>query len=175
MFYGYWDAKGAPFLIGGTAPTPLYNNADVRACIQYEFSNIGSFCVPLGSQAATWPWTIGNGWTWAPARGEAISIGWTWGIPYIGSGARNRARTSIVNHQWPAIIGTGFYEHYPLAHGYGFRNLTATVTYWWFGTRTRSWVLSTSHRWYINNGQGNCSPFWVNANSCWFGTDGRCF
>jgi len=172
MLYGWWGNAGVPNLIGTGTPPP-YNNVDVRACITYEFSHIFTFCLNSG-QAATLPPTMFLGYQWAPARGRSISGGLWWGLPYVSGLPRLLAINSIVNNHRPAIIGTGFYEHYPLAWGYAYRNLTATLTWWWFGTHSSSWVVSTDQSWITNDGQGNCSPVWVGTASCWYGTDLRC-
>jgi len=172
MFYGYWGVQGVPNLIGTGTP-PSFNNADVRACIQYEFSHIFTFCLNNG-QAATLPVTMWLGYQWAPARGRGISGSLFWGIPYVSAGPRLLAINSIVNDHRPAIIGTGLFSHYPMAFGYAYRTLTATLTWWWFGWHSSSWVVSTDQSWITNDGQGSCTPVWVNTASCWYGTDLHC-
>lgn len=173
MLYGYWGVQGVPNLMGTGTPPP-YNTADVSACIQYEFPHIFSFCLNNG-QAGTLPPTMWLGYQWAPARGRGISGTLAWGLPYVSAVPRLLAINSIVNDHRPAIIGTGFYEHYPLAWGYAYRTLTATLTWWWFGWHSSSWVVSTDQSWITNDGQGNCSPVWVSTSSCWYGTDLRCY
>ena len=162
MFYGYWDGLGVTSLIGGSGATPMYNNSYVDSCIQYEFGRIGTYCV--GSEAATNPWQMHQGYQWAGHQGAGISISTDWGVPYLGSGPRNKAIQSIRNYGRPAIVGTGYYAHYPLAYGYKTRSYTSWGITW-----------DTQRYWQVNNGQGSSSPIWVDADSCWFGSNGYCY
>ncbi len=162
MFYGYWDGLGVTTLIGGSGGTPMYNNSYVDSCIQYVFVRVGTYCV--GSEAATNPWQMNQGYQWAGHQGASISITTDWGVPYVSSGPRNKAIQSIRDYGRPAIVGTGFYAHYPLAYGYKYRTWTSWGITW-----------DTQRYWKVNNGQGDTSPIWVDADSCWFGSNGYCY
>jgi hypothetical protein len=162
MFYGYWDNKGVSNLIGGTGGTPWSNNDHVRVCIRNVFDYCDTWCA--GEAAATNPWDMTDGYLWTGTRGEGISLSSSWTVPYTSSGPRNRAKSSIVDHGWPAIVGTGYFEHYPFAYGYRHRKYT------WLGI---TW--STDRNWKVNNGWGSGSCSWVNANDCWYGTRGYCY
>lgn len=163
MFYGFWDNRGVNNLIAGAGGTPWSNNDNVRACIRAVFGYCDTWCA-LGGAAATNPWDMSDGYRWAGTRGEGISISSSWTVPYTSSGPRNRAIASIRDYSRPAIVGTGYYEHYPFAYGYRSRN------YRWLGI---TW--STDRQWKVNNGWGSSSCSWVNANSCWYGTRGYCY
>ena len=162
MLYGYWDGHGVTSLIGGSGSTPMYDNSYVDSCIQYVFGWVGTYCV--GNQAATNPWQMDQGYRWAGHQGAHISISTTWNVPYLSSGPRNKAIQSIRDYARPALVGTGYYEHYPLAYGYKYRTYTSWGITW-----------DTQRYWKVNNGQGDSSPIWVDAGSCWFGSNGYCY
>ena len=162
MFYGYWDAKGISNLIGGAGSTPASNNSDVRECIQHIFGYVNSWCV--GDQAATNPWDMDEGHQWATHRGEGITISSAWCMPYLSSSPRNKAIHAIRDHSRPALVGTGYLEHYPFAYGYKYREYTIWGVTW-----------ATDRYWKVNNGHGNSSGVWVDASGCWFGADGYCY
>ncbi|HOW66465.1 MAG TPA: hypothetical protein P5186_22695 [Candidatus Paceibacterota bacterium] len=164
MFYGYWDNRGIHNLIGGAGATPWSNDDDVRDCIRSVFDYCDTWCTGISGAAATNPWDMDEGYRWAGAQGEGINISTSWTVPYTSSGPRNRAVSSIKDHDRPAIVGTGYYEHYPLAYGYRSRKYTALGITW-----------STERQWRVNNGWGSTSCSWVNANSCWFGSNGYCY
>jgi hypothetical protein len=163
MFYGYWDSRGAGNLIGGTG-TPLYNNTYVQDCIRAVFGYAHTWCTGINDQAATNPWDMIDGYRWAGARSESLSLSYNWSVPYLSSDPRNRAKGSIRTDGRPAMVGTGYYEHYPFADGYRYRE------YQFWGV---TW--DTDHQWKVNNGYANTSGQWVSANSCWFGARGYCW
>jgi hypothetical protein len=171
MFFGYWDGKGVCNLIGPcNVTTPLQNDDTVKDCIKTVFGYTGSLCPTwLWSQTPTLPWKMYLGAYWAPHRGEGISIKISSGVPYFSWGPRNLAKHSISVMHWPAIVGTGFYSHYPLAYGYAYRE------YHW------AWITwKTEELWLVNNGWGACTEEdcdwkWVSASSCWYGTEGYCW
>lgn len=163
MFYGYWDNRGVTGLIGGAGATPWSNNDDVRACIRAVFDFVDTWCT-INDCAATNPWDMTDGTEWAPDRGESIDLDASWTVPSTSSGPRNRAKDSIIGDGRPAIVGTGFYAHYPLAYGYRSRQYKALGIAW-----------RTERNWRVYQGWGGSGCAWVNANDCWYGTRGRCF
>ncbi|HEY5912115.1 MAG TPA: hypothetical protein VJA21_16045, partial [Verrucomicrobiae bacterium] len=164
MFYGYWDNRGVTGLIGGAGATPWSNDDDVRACIHSVFDYTGTWCTGIDGNAATNPWDMADGYQWAPARGEHIDLSASWTVPSTSSGPRNRAKASICDDSRPAIVGTGFYAHYPFAYGYRHREYTVWGVTW-----------KTERQWKVAMGWGGSSCSWVNANDCWYGTRARCF
>lgn len=161
MLYGWWDRKGSPRLMKNTslADAPLTNDDSVRDCNRYVFNQVGPFCV--AGQAATMPWNMKAGRHWATHRGAGLDVSWTWGLPYASPGSRNLAANSIKAGR-PAIVGLGFYWHYPLAYGYKSRQYKALGVVW-----------NTERQFKFNMGWGGSSPEWRNANSTWFGTHAR--
>ena len=68
---------------------------------------------------------------------------------------REYARNSIRDRRTPAIIGTGWLTHYPLAWGYAW---SSSSSFW--GTSYSRWF-------YVNQGWGGSGDGWVSA-STWF-------
>jgi hypothetical protein len=161
MLYGWWDRKGSPRCLKNTAlaDSPLNNDSSVLDCNRYVFNAVGPFCV--NGQAATMPWNMSDGYKWGLARGAGFSISWSWGVPYLSPGSRDRAIDSIKSGR-PAIVGLGFYWHYPLAYGYAERKY-----------KILGITVSTSQYFDCNMGWGGGSSQWQNASSTWFGTHGR--
>lgn len=163
MFYGYWDNnRGANNLIAGS--TPWSNNAAVRDLIGAVFDYCDTWCTAISGQAATNPWDMHDGYRWASERGEGISISSRWSLPYTSSSPRNKAIGAIRDSDRPAIVGTGYLSHYPLAYGYRYRK------YRWAGI---TW--DTERQWKVNQGWGSSSCGWVSASGCWFGMNARCY
>lgn len=75
---------------------------------------------------------------------------------------RKKARDSIIDNKTPAIIGTGWLEHYPLAYGYAWRKRRVKKCFivCWIETQY-------SRHFYVNNGWGGDDNGWVSA-STWF-------
>lgn len=161
MLFGWWDRKGSPRLIKNTsqADAPLQNDDSVLDCNRYVFGQVGPFCV--SGQAATMPWNMKKGRYWASHRGAGRDISWTWGLPYLSPGSVSKVADSIKAGR-PAIVGLGYYWHYPLAYGYKGRQY-----------KTGNVVWKTERYFKCNMGWGGSSAEWHNANSTWFGTNAR--
>ena len=163
MFYGYWDHRGVHDLIPGE-DTPWSNNDAVRDLIQTVFDYTDTWCTHNDAQAATNPWNMHEGYRWASHQGEHIHASYRWSLPYASSRPRKKAIAAIKDHHRPAIVGIGYYAHYPLAYGYKYRK--------------RKWgriTLKTERRWKVNMGWGSRDCNWVSAKSCWFGMDAYCY
>lgn len=119
---------------------------------------VDSFCW-LGSkesETATAPWTMGGAYRYLDGRsGASISTAFSiFGIPW--DGLRDEAMHAIRVENTPAIIGTGWLDHYPLAYGLAGR---------W---RFRSVWLEVDRWFYINKGWGNTNENgWIPART-WF-------
>jgi hypothetical protein len=161
MLYGWWDRKGSPRLLKNTtqADSPLHNDDSVLDCNRYVFDEVGPFCV--NGQAATMPWNMKHGAKWAQHRNAGRDITWTWGVPYASPGSVSKAADAIKAGR-PAIVGLGFYWHYPLAYGYKGRQY-----------KTGSIVWNTQRYFKCNMGWGGDSAQWHNASSTWFATHAR--
>jgi hypothetical protein len=72
---------------------------------------------------------------------------------------REDARNAIRDDDTPAIIGTGWLSHYPLAWGYAWQSRTVQVLFWETTEYNRDF--------YVNQGWGGSGDGWVNA-STWF-------
>ncbi|RME89758.1 MAG: hypothetical protein D6766_14315 [Verrucomicrobia bacterium] len=165
MFYGYWDHQGVDGLVGPTtAPTPWGNDANVRELIQAVFAYTGTWCTGYQSQAATDPWNMSYGYQWASDRGAGISLSSAWCVPYTSSSPRKKAVAAIRDHGRPAIVGTGYFEHYPIARAYRFRKkVIAGIT------------VKTQRQWKVNEGWGSSTCEWVSASGCWYGMNAYCY
>ena len=123
---------------------------------------IHSWCTLINGQAATNPWDMSNGWRYVPGR-CGISMSTNWCIPYTSWSPRIRARDAIRMGR-PAIVGTGYFAHYPFAYGYRYRRYRALGITW-----------DTQRQWKVQPGWGGRADCgWYNANSCWFGMNGYC-
>jgi hypothetical protein len=164
MFYGFWDMRGAPNLIGGTEWTPYEVNADVAHCIQRTFALTGCWCTGIGGAAATNPWQMDDGDAYAGERGESITMSCSWCVPLTSSGPRRLAQNAIRYSDRPVIVGTGYFAHYPMAYAYRSRSYRAFGITW-----------HTQHQWKVYQGWGLDNCEWVGANMCWFALDGYCY
>ena len=159
MLYGWWDHKGAPEALGNSsrADAPSSNDDDVRACCRYVFDEANTWCVPLMSAAATDPWQMYKGCRWGVSRGVSYSFSTSYGIPYVSTGPRNKAKNAIKDG-YPSILGVGFYVHFPLAYGYKYRKYKLGGDTWYIQRKFK-----------CNDGQGGSSAKWYSGSSVWFG------
>jgi len=164
MFYGFWDMRTAPHLIGGTGTTPYSVDADVEHCIQRTFDLTGCWCTGINSQAATTPWGMDDGYAYAAERDESITMTSTWCVPYTSSSPRRLGQNAIRWDDRPIIVGTGYFAHYPMAYAYRYRKYRA-----WGITWKTQYQWKVFQGWY---GINDCE--WVSANSCWFALNGYC-
>jgi hypothetical protein len=78
------------------------------------------------------------------------------------SGLRERARNAIRDQGTPAIIGTGWLNHYPLAWGYAWRSRRVQACF------ICPWKKTEYSRFfYVNQGWGGSGDGWVSAGT-WF-------
>lgn len=141
---------------GWDAVAPQWMDDGVRNMTWELRQRIGTFC-SFGS-GATYPSTMayaggylyGRDGAWVDTHYNAVG--------YHEDRLRDYAINSIVYRRTPAIIGTGWLNHYPLAYGYAWQS--RTVREWW-------WETTEYNRWfYVNQGWGGDSG-WVSA-STWF-------
>lgn len=163
MFYAFWDLQGVRNLIGGSEFTPFTVNSDVGHCIRRCFDLTGCWCTAIRGQAATNPWQMDDGDAYAAERGESITASMNWSVPLTSIAPRRVARDAIRMGR-PAIVGTGFFQHYPMAYAYRYRRYRAGGITWW-----------TQIQWKVYQAwdpEDACE--WVDATTCWFGMNGRC-
>ncbi|MCU0494387.1 MAG: hypothetical protein MUD01_22590, partial [Chloroflexaceae bacterium] len=142
----------------GAAVAPRTNDAGVANMTMEIRGYTGTFCA--GSQGPTLPWRMLDAWRYANGRaGMRFRTSWT--VPYIGNRA-DEARNAIVNRRSPAIIGTGFYAHYPMAYAYAerTRRVRRCFIFCWYDNVTDRALLA-------NQGQGGGGNGWIGYDS-WF-------
>jgi hypothetical protein len=136
------------------------------AAMTLEIRNrIGTFCA-FGS-GATFPWRMRDargylqGRSANPIRTNYSSIG------IRRDSYRNAARDSIVFRGTPAIIGTGWLSHYPLAYGYAER--TRRVRSCNFLGFNCSWKTEVNRSFFVNQGWAGSDDnlVWVSSGT-WF-------
>jgi hypothetical protein len=147
----------------GVAVAPTTQDAGVEAMTMEIRRNIGSYCVrPFSDASPTNPWDMGNAWRYLDGRtGTRLSASWI--DPIFGNKADDLKR-SIVERGTPAVMGTGFFEHYPLAWRYREQSrrvcrLDIFGCIWWETEHNRQF--------YVNQGWGGEGNGWVGYKS-WF-------
>jgi hypothetical protein len=146
---------------GADAVAPLTQDAGVRNMIVELHNDVGTFCA-FGS-GATAPWTMPGAWQYLNGRtGARLRADWN-SVGIHEDGLRDRAIDSIVNRRTPAVIGTGWLSHYPLAFGYAWQRRTVRHCFIW------CWDdVVTDRCFYVNNGWGGGGAGeWIDA-STWF-------
>jgi hypothetical protein len=150
--------------LGANAVAPLGQDAGVQSMTTQIRNAIGTFCA-FGS-GATFPWRMIDAANYVRPRATAA---WSMrtrydptGLCVLGScdGSRDLARDQIINRRAPAVVGTGWLSHYPLAFGYAERSKRSCFLF----------ICNTSYsRWfYVNNGWYGANNGWTSAD-VWFG------
>jgi hypothetical protein len=139
---------------GANAVAPKKRDAGMNNVIKEIRNYVNTFCA-LG-QGATAPWSMRHGWKYLNKRAAITTQ-----VDYspIGRSAerlRQYVRNSIRDRKTPAIIGTGWLNHYPLAWKYASRSKST----WWGTKYERSFYVNQG--WSGSNGDG-----WVKAKT-WF-------
>jgi hypothetical protein len=145
---------------GDISVAPLHMDNGVRNMIKEIRNHIDTFCI--SGSGATFPWNMIssikylNGRTGTRLRTRYNSLG------FSRSSCRKRARNAIRDRKTPAIIGTGWLKHYPLAYGYAWRKRTVRKCFIF------CWNTTVYDRYfYVNQGWGGSGNEWVSA-STWF-------
>jgi hypothetical protein len=160
----YWQGRwGLYRLNGGRGANdiaPLTQHEGIRNVIREIRGQIGTFCA-FGS-GATWPWRMDGVVEYLRGRTYTrISAHWN-SLGIHEGGLRNRAVTSIRDRRTPAIIGTGWLNHYPVAYGYAWRTRIVRRCLIW------CWTDEVTDRWfYVTQGWGGRGNDWVEAGT-WF-------
>jgi len=137
-------------------------DAGVENVIREIHNDVGTFCPTGSSSGATWPWRMADASKYLSGRsGASLRTDYD-GWSLDNDRFKERVIDSIINRRTPAIIGTGWLNHYPMAIAY---KLERTITrhcaiFCW------DWV-STSEHFYVNNGWGGAGNEWVDAET-WF-------
>lgn len=145
---------------GANVMAPLTMDDGVRNIIREIRDQIGTFCsFGLG---ATYPSTMSGVTKYMSGRTKTkVSTHYN-AVGYHEDRLRDYAIKSIRDRQTPAIIGTGWLSHYPVAYGYAHRTrvIRKCVLFCWDKT-------VTDRSFYVNQGWGGSGNGWVNA-STWF-------
>jgi hypothetical protein len=124
---------------------------------------VDTFC--LAGQGCTWPWDMDKADDYLNIRtGTTLRTDYN-AASICETALRNRVRDSIVDRDTPAIIGTGFFGHYPVAYGYAYERLVVRTCIWVW-----CWEDTVYNRWFCVNqvqGGGGSAHEWVVAET-WF-------
>jgi hypothetical protein len=159
--FGLYRANGS--VGGANVVAPLSQDTGVQNITREIRDQIGTFCI-FGS-GATWPWNMINAANYVRPRATAA---WRMSTRYDPTGlcwfgacdsSRNLAKDQIISYRAPAVVGTGWLKHYPLAFGYAERSKRSCFLF----------ICSTSYsRWfYVNNGWYGNNNGWTSAD-VWF-------
>jgi hypothetical protein len=145
---------------GADALAPLTQDAGVQNVIREINGYVGTFCI--SGSGATYPWRMSDASSYLSGRTGA-TLSTHYNVLGISEGRlRDYARDSIRNRATPAIIGTGWLSHYPMAYGYAWQ--TRTVRYCFIFC----WNETVTDRcFYVNQGWGGSGNAWVTADT-WF-------
>jgi hypothetical protein len=132
---------------------PRYQDDVVEDMIREIHDYVGTYCVGENN-AATNPWEMDEAEHYLEDVGTTMGFHSQYG-PLASRDCRNCARDTIRDRHTPAIIGTGFYAHYPLAWGYRYRQ--------------SRWGLYTDRDVYVNMGWCEAGDGWVHLSTFFCG------
>ncbi len=145
---------------GADAVAPRFMDTGVRNMTWEIRNRIGTFCA-FGN-GPTFPWRMSDASGYLAGRSGARIRTHYHVLGISTGGLRERARNSIRDRRTPAIIGTGWLNHYPLAYGYAWRSRRT------WACAICPWKVTEYSRWfYVNQGHGGGNNGWVSA-STWF-------
>lgn len=161
---GYWAPRNGLYRqnggYGADAVAPRTADTGVNNMTWEIRNRIGTFCA-FGS-GATPPWSMGNASGYLAGR-SGTRLDTHYDVLGIHEDRlREYARNSIRDRGTPAIIGTGWLTHYPLAYGYAWRSRETQACF------ICPWTTTEYSRWfYVNQGWGGAGNGWVSAGT-WF-------
>jgi len=142
---------------GADADAPRNMDAGVRNMIWEIRNRIGTWCV--GNSGPTCPWDMSYAARYLSGR-SGVRLDTHYNILGISESRLRDYAVRSIYRRTPAIIGTGWLNHYPLAYGYAWCSRTTSFLFW---DRTEY-----AHRFYVNQGWGDAAyNGWVPA-STWF-------
>ncbi len=164
----YWQPRwGLYRQNGGTgadAVAPRSQDGGVRNMTWEIRNDIGTWCA--FSSGPTFPWDMGNASRYFRNRTGTRLESRCNTLGIHKDDLRNSARDSIIHHSTPAVIGTGWLNHYPLAYGYAFRVRTTRSCFLW-----ECWTNTEVQRWfYVNQGWGGSGNGWVGSGTFLYGS-----
>lgn len=161
-----WSGRTGIYRTGGgrspassTTIAPRSNDAGVGAMTWEIHRAIGTFCVL--ENGPTWPGDMIGAGSYLTGRTSG-RLRTDWNFPGIGNKWEN-VRRSIVDRRTPAIMGTGFFGHYPLAYKYReqSRRVQRCILFVCWGE------TQYNRQFYVNQGWEGSGNGWVPADS-WF-------
>jgi hypothetical protein len=146
---------------GADVVAPLTQDPGVDSVIQEIHNDVGTFCI--FDNGATTPWDMPGAWNYLNGRTYTrFQCDWD-SLGIDEDGLRDKAISSIRDRQTPAVIGTGWLSHYPLAFGYAWEQVTVQYCFIFCWTETE-----IAAYFYVNEGWGGGGAGdWVDA-STWF-------
>lgn len=138
---------------GGAYPgdAPRHQDDVVEDMIREIHDDVDTYCV--GDSGATNPWDMDEAHHYLDGR---TTMGFHAEYGPLGSrDCRNCARDAIRELHVPVVIGKGFYEHYPLAWGYRWRE--------------SRWGLYTDRDVYVNMGWCGDGDGWIHLSTFFCG------
>lgn len=162
----YWAPRWGLFRTNGgrgaNASAPLIQDNSVNNIIIELNGQVHTFCI--SGSGATCPWDMPGASAYLSGRtGTQLRTDWN-SVGIYQDDLRNRVIDSIVNRRTPAVIGTGWLSHYPLAFGYKWQTRTVHHSFLFW-----SWDdVVTDRCFYVNEGWGGGGAGdWIEA-STWF-------
>ena len=163
----YWAPRTGLFRAdggrGADAAAPLDQTEGVNNAIREIRNQVGTFCA-FGS-GATPPWSMSGASNYLNGR-TAARLETHWNSVGIHEGyLADKAIQSIRDRRTPAVIGTGWLSHYPLAYGYAEERRVVRNCFLW-----HCWdEVQYTRCFKVNNGwgRGGWDAEWIPA-STWF-------
>ncbi|MEZ4865757.1 MAG: VWA domain-containing protein [Caldilineaceae bacterium] len=160
----YWAARWGLYRQNGgkgaDAVAPSTMDSGVRNMTWEIRNDVGTWCA-FGS-GPTNPWDMDGASQYFSGR-TGTSLSTHYNVLGIHEDRlREYARDSIRDRNTPAVIGTGWLTHYPLAYGYAWRKRTVRKCFIFCWDETEY-----SRFFYVNQGWGGSDNGWVSAGT-WF-------
>lgn len=158
----YWSPRWGIYRVNGgygdDADAPRYMANGIRNITLEIRTDIGTWC-----NGATPPWQMYEARRYLWGRTGAYPITYYNVSGIHDDSLRDRAADSILNRRTPAIIGTGWLVHYPLAYGYHSSSRIVRTCFLWVCWETREYT----RMFYVNQGWGGYGNGWVGSGT-WF-------
>lgn len=162
----YWAGRNGLYRVNGgrgaDAVAPIGQDAGVRNMIVELHDDVGTFC--LFGQGATVPWGMPGAAGYVNGRSYTRLVSNWNSLGIHETRLANNAANSIAYRRTPAVIGTGWLSHYPVAWGYAWQRRVVRHSFLWW-----SWdEVVTDTAFYVNNGWGGGGAGeWIDAGT-WF-------
>jgi hypothetical protein len=162
--WNYWSPRWGIYRqnsgYGANERAPLYVTDGIKNMTWEIRDDIATWCA-FGS-APTFPWDMDQAAYYLSGRsGTRVDTHYNV-LGITESRLREYARNSIIYRKTPAIIGTGWLKHYPLAYGYQWWSRRVKHCFIWCWHTTEY-----SRQMWVNQGWGGAGNGWISA-STWF-------